>query len=306
MKRANEVFSGINHVPSAHASDHITEGCIVLEGGALLGLYTAGVLDGLMLSDLNFRSTIGVSAGAMFGFCYVAGQIGLGARFNLQNRYNPQYIGVPAALKAHSPFNVQYAFDDSHLGTPFDAERFYKADRRFIAVACCVDTAETVYFEKGKCRDIFLGIQASATIPVVSGPVRINGKRYLDGGTSMNLPYEWAFEQGYEKVLVVKTRERSYRKAAAGMMKEKLFRTLYRNDPAFAELLVTQSDRYNRQCEVLDELEKQGRVFVIAPSRQISYDPLERDVEKLGRIYFQGLRDAKKYREDLKAYLRRP
>ena len=141
---AEILWKNQSHV-NRRAGEEITQGCIVLEGGALLGLYTAGVLDGLMLMGINMQTTIGVSAGAMFGMGYVSGQIGREAKFNLSNRFNQRYIGAGAEFYDHSFFSLPYLFDDSHYDEPFDAERFYKPERRFLAVATDCNTGQPAF-----------------------------------------------------------------------------------------------------------------------------------------------------------------
>lgn len=299
----HRVYSKIDKVPGGRAGEEITQGCIVLEGGALLGLYTAGVLDGLMLMGINMQTTIGVSAGAMFGMGYVSGQIGREAKFNLSNRFNQRYIGAGAEFYDHSFFSLPYLFDDSHYDEPFDAERFYKPERRFLAVATDCNTGQPAFFEKGKCKNIFEGIRASATIPVLSAMVEIDGGKYLDGCCSVNIPYQWAFDEGFEKIVVVRTKEREYRQQIFTELEKQMVRARYHSYPKLAEAFAGSAERFNQECDELDRLEEEGKIFVIAPSRVITHHRAELDVEKLGRLYHLGLRDARKAEKDLKAFL---
>ena len=298
-----KVYSRIDKIPSGRAGDTITPGCIVLEGGALLGLYTAGVLDALMLMDINLQTTVGVSAGAMFGCGYVAGQIGRGAKFHLSNRFNHRYIGAGAEFFDHSYFSLPYLFDDSNYDEPFDAERFYRPERRFAAVATDCETGRPAVFEKGRCKNIFEGIQASSTIPILSSMVEIDGGKYLDGCCSVNIPYQWAFDEGFEKIVVVRTKEREYRQQIFTELEKQMVRARYHSYPKLAEAFAGSAERFNQECDELDRLEEEGKIFVIAPSRVITHHRAELDVEKLGRLYHLGLRDARKAEKDLKAFL---
>lgn len=299
----HRVYSKIDKIPQGNAGDTITEGCIVLEGGAMLGLYTAGVLDGLMLLDINMQTTIGVSAGAMFGMGYVAGQIGREAKFNLSNRFNQRYIGAGAEFYDHSFFSIPYLFDDSHYDEPFNAERFYRTDRRFLAVATDCMTGRPAFFEKGKCKNIFDGIRASATIPILSAMVEIDGGKYLDGCCSLNIPYQWALDEGFDHVIVVRTKEREYRQKVFTDVEKQMVRRRYHAFPELAETFAQSAERFNEECDELDRLEAEGKVFVIAPSRVITHHRAELDVEKLGALYRLGLHDAKHAAKKLREFL---
>lgn len=298
-----KIYSRLDQVPRTEASDHIIPGCMVLEGGSFRGLYTGGVLDFLMENDINLAATVGVSAGALNGYNYAAGQIGRASRFNLSYRHDGNYVGFPAVLRNKGIFGFDLLFDDSRNNDPLNMERFLDAKRRFAAVATDCLTGEAVYFEKGTCPDIFQGIRASASMPVFSAMVPLAGGKYLDGGCSVNIPFQWALDQGFEKIVVVRTRDRSYRKPEASGSGAALQKFLYHRYPAFLEKLMESSARYNAECDAVDELERQGRIFVIAPSSPVTVKRLESDMEKLGALYWQGRSDAEAQLEDLKRYL---
>lgn len=296
------VYSGVDQLPSGRASGGITNGCMVLEGGAFRGVYTSGVLDALMEAGINLQCTIGVSAGAMNGVNYVTGQIGRSARVNLQYRRDPRYVGLHACHVNHGIIGFDFVFGAYNEMDPLDQEALYHGGRRFVAVAANCRTGETEYFETGKCKNILKAIQASASMPYVSRPVLVDGVPCLDGGCTDKIPFGWALRNGYEKVVVVRTRPNDYRKEVHERS-AKLARRVYRKYPAFAEAL-GQSDRsYNRQCDLLQQLRRQGRVFVISPSEPVTIGRLEKDMEKLGRLYHLGYADARRQLEDLRAYL---
>ena len=147
------------------ASDNLITGCLVLEGGAFRGLYTQGVLDYWMLNDINISDVIGVSAGALSAVAYVTGQIGRSARVNIGYRHDTNYIGVGAIRRAHSPINLDFLIHDYDRIEPLDMERFNDPRRRLVAVATDCGTGKTVYFERGKCSDMFTALKATATMP---------------------------------------------------------------------------------------------------------------------------------------------
>ena len=209
---SEKVYSHLSEIPSGHASNDLIEGCLVLEGGAFRGLYTQGFLDAMMLCGLNFSCVIGVSAGALSGVNYVSGQIGRLARINLGFRHDSRYVGAKAVAHSFSIIDVGFLTEDRHILEPFDQGRFDSPDQRFVAVVTNCLTGETEYHEKGKCEDIMRAVRASATMPYISPMVDIGGIPYLDGGCSCKIPYEWALDQGYSKIVVVKTRELGFRK----------------------------------------------------------------------------------------------
>ncbi|MCR5304288.1 MAG: patatin family protein [Lachnospiraceae bacterium] len=296
-------YSGIEDIPEGRASRNITEGCLAVEGGSLRGLYASGVLDAFMLNDINLRTYIGVSAGAMCGFSYISGQIGRTARFNLSNRFNQQYIGLLAYAENLSPFGFKYAFSDRSNVEKFDMDRFMEEDRRYIAVATDIDSVEPVYFEKGHTEDIFMAIRASATLPTVSRPVTIDGHKYLDGGVTVNIPYRWPVDQDFEKIVVVRTREPSFRKVNADAALVPVMEQIYKSRPRLVEALKDESDRYNREVEELNALQEEGRVYVIAPSEHVTVTRMENDIEKIGSLYLLGLSDGFKQADAVKEYL---
>ncbi len=297
-----KVYSGYNDLPDGRASDHITNGLAVLEGGAWRGMYTQGALDAMMEDDINLSATIGVSAGAMSGMSYVSGQIGRSVRLNLKYRHDSNYTGGRAVLKEHGVTGFTYLFFEMGKEIPLDAERFFSPNRRFVATVTNIDTGETEYMEKGKCPDIFRAIQASATVPYVSEAVEIDGKRYLDGGISQKIPLDWALAQPEEKKIIIRTRDRSYRKPLrSGNRAAKL--EYGKRYPNLMMDLYEEAAHYNILLNRIDQLEEMGKVFVLAPSRPVTISRFEGDVEELGALYWLGYNDARAAAPAMKEYL---
>ncbi len=295
-----KVYEKLNDIPEGHARGGLTKGCLVIEGGAFRGLYNQGVMDFFMENNLNFECVIGVSAGAMAGLNYAAGQVGRSARCNLEFRHDPDYIGALALVHAHSPLNIDFAIQPNDKLDKLDESTFYDPARRFVAVATDCRSGKTVYFEKGKCRDILSAIKASASMPYVSPMVEVDGKLCLDGGCSCHIPYRWAIEQGYENIVVIKTRERGYRKK---VKKSGMPQRFYKNYPEFASKLESMNSDYNKECDEIDQLEKEGRIFVIAPSEHVTVKRVEGNMDKLGDLYWLGYEDAKRQLFSLNKYL---
>lgn len=294
-------YDKLYQLPNGNAPHNVTKGCIVLEGGAFRGLYGEGVLDALMQEGINMQCTIGVSAGAMNGLNYVSGQVGRSIRLNLKYRHDNRYVGRKAFMRSNGIIGFDFAFYDLEKEDPFNRKRFFEFNRRFVAVATNCESGETTYFEKGKCKDIFKAVQASATLPFVSKEVMIEGVPYLDGGCSNKVPFEWALHEGYEKVIIVRTRPKNYRRTIQS--KISIEKVLYKKYPNLASILASSNERYNQQCDEIDRLEKEGRVFVIAPSQPVKISRLEKDIDKLADLYYQGYYDTKKLMQQIKDYI---
>ena len=289
-------------IPRKQAPDTIISGCIVLEGGGFRGMYTSGVLDCLMEQGINFSCTVGVSAGALNGLNYAAGQIGRSARFNLQYRWDSRYVGVQAYRANHGIIGFDFVLDEYNRFDPLNAEVFYRQDRRFVAVATSCLTGKAEYFEKGKCRELMKAVQASASIPYVSRPVEVEGVPCLDGGCADRVPFQWAVDQGYEKILVVRTRTRDFR-AEPNPRASHVAKRFYWRHPEFSQVLAETDEIYNRQCDRMEELEAQGRIFYLTPSEAPDVKVLEKDLGKLLSLYQLGYRDAQAQLPALRAYL---
>ena len=292
----------MSQIPRKQAPDTLVPGCIVLEGGGFRGMYTSGVLDCLMEQGINFSCTVGVSAGALNGLNYAAGQIGRSARFNLQYRWDSRYVGVQAYRANHGIIGFDFVLDEYNRFDPLNAEVFYRQDRRFVAVATSCLTGKAEYFEKGKCRELMKAVQASASIPYVSRPVEVEGVPCLDGGCADRVPFQWAVDQGYEKILVVRTRTRDFR-AEPNPRASHVAKRFYWRYPEFSQVLAETDEIYNRQCDRMEELEAQGRIFYLTPSEAPDVKVLEKDLGKLLSLYQLGYRDAQAQLPALRAYL---
>ena len=296
-----KTYSRIDELPTGTASDKITEGCLVLEGGGWKGLYTLGVTDALMKYDINMQSVVGISAGALSAIGYIAGQIGWSARIDLSYRHDKEYVGIGAMKRDHGVTGFSYLYGDILDELPLDKKRLMDSSRRLAVGVTNMLTGETEYMEKGKCN-LSAAVRASATVPYVSRPVVIGGIPYLDGGCSTKIPYPWAVKEGFEKIIVVKTREWAYKRKeephkAAGI--------LYRKYPKFKEAINKANADFNRMTEELFTEYNEGRIYVIAPSEPVEVTRFEGDVEKLGDLYWLGYNDTKKQIEEIKEYLER-
>lgn len=296
----NKAYSRYDDLPVGQASDQLTNGCLVLEGGAFRGLYTQGFLDAMMLHNINLSCVIGVSAGALGGMNYVSGQIGRSARINLGFRHDSRYVGIRAFLHSRSILDVSFLTEDREIFEPLDEARFLRQEQRFIAVTTDCETGETAYFEKGKCSDIMEAIRASATMPYISPMVQLDGRPHYDGGCSCKIPYQWAIDNEWEKIVVIKTRELGYRRAEK--LDDRAYR-FYPRHPKFADSQAHSNILWNHQCDEIEQLHKEGRLYRIAPSEPVTVGRIESDVEKLGELYWLGFSDCENELPALIQYL---
>ena len=277
---------------------------LVLEGGALRGMYTSGVLDTFLKNNMEFECVAGVSAGALNAMSYISKQPGRSAKINLEYCDDPRYIGRKAFIKNKGIIGYDYLFGDiSENKVPFDYKSFENTNQRFIIVTTNCEKAETEYLEKSNCNDLFKAAQASSSMPLASAMVEINNNHYLDGAVTTSIPVKWALEQGYEKVVVVLTRDKAYRKPMLSNKMKKLYKLAYHKYPKLIEKLNTMPERYNKLQEELIDLEKEGKIFIIRPEKEVTVSRLEKDKEKLENLYKEGIAETEKNLDALKEYL---
>lgn len=277
---------------------------LLLEGGSLRGLYTAGALDTLMEEDLYFPAVAGVSAGALNAVNYVAHEPGRSASINLRYRRDPRYFGPMAAVRGGSLFGLNFMLRDIPNVVPFDTETFYHGGQRMVAVATCLQTGKPAYFEKGKTDfDFWDAVRASASLPLVSVPVHIGRFSYLDGGCSCPIPLEWAQVEGYRKIVIITTRHKGFRKTMPGQRMINLYDDFYGDKTLFLATLLTQEVRYNALMDQIDKMEATGQLFVLRPSQPIEIGRFEKNTERLLDLYNRGRREMRDQLDALRAYL---
>ena len=297
-----KTWSGIDSVKLSSAPDTIVPGCMVLEGGSFRGCYTSGVLDVLMENGINLQTTIGTSAGALNGYNYVAGEIGRAAKINLGYRHDRRYMGPRTLAKNRGVVGFDFLLNEVEEEIPFNRERFEDPNRRFLVTVTNCETGQVRYCEKGITPDFQKAVQASASMPFVSDMVEVDGVPCLDGGCAVKIPYRWALDNGFEKILVVRTRPREYRRPQETKAFTELTERIYRNYPHLVTLLDNQSEQYNGACRELEQLQEQGKLLMLCPSGSISVSAIEGDMERLGALYLLGRADAKLMLPQIRAY----
>ena len=266
---------------------------LILEGGALRSVYTSGVLDVLMKYKIEANYILGVSAGALTGMNYVSKQPKRSAEINIEYCDNPRYIGMKALRKEKGFIGYDYLFNEiSKKENPFDFETFKMSEQKFISVISNCEKGITEYVEKNDCKDdIFKVVQASSSMPLFSKTVKIGNNHYFDGAVTMPIPVDWALERGHKNILVVLTRDREYRKPEVSNAMKRVYKRVYRKYPKLVEKLCTMPERYNNIKVHINDLEKQGRIMVIAPKTPVTVSRLEKDKEKLKKLYEDGKND---------------
>lgn len=276
---------------------------IVLEGGSLRCMFTAGVVDSFMHENLNADGVFGVSAGALSGINFVSNQPGRTAKINLNYVNDKRYMGVRNLILHRSIFNFDFMFGElSDKLVPFDHEALMKSPCEFTAVATNCLTGKPEYFEKSKCGDIYAAVRASASLPLLAPMVNVDGIPCLDGGVSLSIPYRRAIDEGYDKILVITTREHGYRKQPVSGATARAYARFYHKYPNLVRSLLKVPRRYAKELDEIDRLEAQGRIFVIRPPKPITIRRTEKDTAKLQALYDEGKAAFAKQFDTLKKY----
>lgn len=274
---------------------------LVLEGGGMRGMYTAGVLDFLMEQHIKFDEVSAVSAGAAFGVNYFSNQKGRAIRYNKKYNGDKRYISVSSLIKTGNLVNTDFVYGvvPRELDI-FDDEEFKKSGIDYFATVTNMETGEAEYIKVESVFEQMDVLRASASLPFVSQPVVINGKKYLDGGVADSVPYKKLIETGCEKIVVILTRDINYKKKK---MKDLPAHLVYHKYPRFMKKLKERHTNYNNSLEMLKDLEKEGKVFVIRPSAPIEISRMEKDPDKLQAVYDFGQKDAAEILPKLLEYL---
>ncbi len=277
---------------------------LILEGGALRGVYTSGVLDVLMLHHVKIPNVVGISAGSLNGLFYVSGQIGNAAELNLNYVRDSRYMGFSNLAKERNFFNFDFVFRDIfHDLIPFDFAAFHDSDIRFWAGVTDCESGDIRFIEKSEYDDFLKVCRASSSIPVMNTPVEIEGREYVDGGIACAVPLFEDIPCESDRLVLVLTRHKGYRKKPVPETVQRIYRRHFRNAPGLVDRLVTAPQRYNERMDKIDALEEEGKAFVIRPRKPVTVSRIEKDVEKLSALYHEGRRDAEFAYQDLLTFL---
>ena len=277
---------------------------LVLEGGAMRGLFTAGVLDTFMENALNFDGLVGVSAGAAFGCNFKSKQIGRTLRYNKKYCNDKRYCSIHSLITTGNIFGVDFCYNKLPMELDvFDSKTFSENPMEFYLVATDVEKGEAVY---KKCNtgigDELMWFRASASMPLVSKIVEADNLKLLDGGIADAVPLKFFQNSGYDKNVVVLTRPKDYVKKKNSLMP--LIKVIYRKYPKFINLIENRYNVYNENTKYINQQEKEGNILVIRPKDALPIGHIEHKSENLQKVYDIGRLIAEKNIENIKYFLK--
>ena len=274
---------------------------LVLEGGGIRGIFTAGILDVLMEEGIEFDGAVGVSAGAAFGSNYKSRQSRRAIRYNLRFAKDPRYSSIRSLLATGNLFNAQFCYHDiPEKHDPFDWEAFYKNPMEFYLVATDVETGKPVYHRCDRAGgDTMEWMRASASMPIVSRPVQIGKYTLLDGGIADPIPFRFMEKKGYDRNVIILTQPLGYRKKKSAPA----IQALLRRYPAVVKTMAVRHRIYNRQLDQIRERELAGKAIVIRPAGDLRIGHTEKNPKELERVYQAGRREAKRQLDKIRTFL---
>ena len=275
---------------------------LVLEGGGMRALFTAGVLDALLdVKELDIDGIVGVSAGALFGANYVSGQKERAIRYNKKYARDKRYMGLHSWITTGNAVNKEFAFYELPFKLDvFDQEKFKESKIDFYVVMTNIENGQAEYV---LIKDVFEQMEylrATSALPFASKIIEINGKKYLDGGISDSIPIDYCQSLGYDKIILVLTRpENSYKEDKLNF----LYKLVYRKYPNLVNRLVNMGKDYEVVLKKIKDLENKEKIFVIRPPKVLKIGRLEKNEDKIQNVYDIGLNTGKKEIDNLLKYL---
>lgn len=275
---------------------------LILEGGAMRGMFTAGVMDVMMENGIRFDGAIGVSAGACFGCNYKSGQIGRVIRYNTKFCADPRYGGIRVLLKEGNIYSTDFCYHEVPLKhDAFDFEAYRQSPMEFYVVATDIESGKPVYH---RCDDFegsgFDWIRASASMPCVSQIVEIDGLKLLDGGISDSVPVRYFESIGYGRNVVILTQPLGYVKKPNRLIP--LMKLPYKHYPKMIDTMARRHIDYNEMLAYIAKGEQEGRLLVIRPEAALDVGRVEKDPEKLRAVYNQGREVALTRLEEIRSF----
>ncbi len=278
---------------------------LVLEGGAHRTAFSCGVMDALLDAKIYADYVIGSSAGITYGTSYVSKQLGRNREMLRRFVRNPNYAGVRHLLnpKNRAYYNLRFVFDTiPNKLLLFDYAAYEAFEGEAFAAVTNIRTGEAEYLPVTAEDPQWKVLQATCALPLMFQPIEINGEKYADGGVADSIPFEKAIADGCDKIIVVLTRERGYRKEAESMMRFAAKRQ-QKKYPQYARAMLKRHEQYNECIKLLSELEENGSVYVIAPTDTLGVGRTDKRVDKLMALYAQGYALTMQQMQALRQYL---
>ena len=275
---------------------------LVMEGGAMRGLFTAGVLDVFMENSIEFPTAVGVSAGAAFGCNLKSRQIGRVLRYNKRFCRDKRYCSMQSLVKTGDLFGADFCYRElPETLDPFDKETYEQNPMAFYVVCTDVLTGKPVYKRVDKAdEEGFLWMRASASMPMVSTPVNVGGYTLLDGGMSDSIPLRFIQSLGFDRSIVILTQPRDYVKKPNNPA---LTRIGLRRYPAMIRVMDERHNMYRFERDYVFESERQGKTLALCPDGDLGISRTEHDPDKLQQAYDEGRRVALRELENIKAFI---
>ena len=274
---------------------------LVLEGGAMRGLYSAAVLDVFMENNINADILYGVSAGALFGLNYKSRQIGRALRYNLKYAHEKNYMGLYSLITTGDIMNREFCFQKLVYELDrLDFETYKNNPVDFYAVVTNLETGNPEYIKIEDAQKDMEYFRASGSMPFVSKPVGVNGNFYLDGAVSDAVPFKKALETGCKKIIVILTRPSGYRKKYSPLP----YKLFYKDFPNFIETAKNSYKKYNETMELIEKYESENKIIVLRPSELVKMKRVEKDRKKLQRMYDLGISDCRAKLDEIKEYIK--
>jgi len=285
-------------------SDILEKAALILEGGALRSFFTSAILDFFIEHDVEFEYVHGVSAGTLCAMNYISKQRNRSANINLHFLHDKRYISVSNLWNNGGIFNLDFLFSPECFAySPFDWDAYRQSQQIFEITATNCESGQAHVFRKEQNNDQVEAIKASSSIPLLSDIRIIDDQPYLDGGIADSIPYKRAQQLGYDKIVVVMTRDINYRKPENGAAMNNLVKQRYKQYPNFVHSFIDRPKHYNQALTEIENLEKQGEIFVLRPEDPVTVSRFERDNTKLIDLYHKGTEAIVEQMPALKKYL---
>lgn len=278
---------------------------LIMEGGAMRGMFTGGVIDVFMENNIEFDAAAGISAGAVFGSNFKSKQIGRSIRYNKKYCNDPRYCSIRSLIKTGDMYGVDFCYRElPEILDPFDRETFEKNPMEFYLGATDVNTGKCVYHKciDGKDADL-RWMQASASMPLVARPVLVDGYTLLDGGIADSVPFKYMESIGYDRNVIVLTQPKGYQKTKSAALP--FVKLLLGKYPKIVEAISKRHEMYNSQMKEIDIREKNGFSFVIRPPEALGISRIERNPDELERVYQMGRDEAKRQLPKMLEFLKK-
>lgn len=277
---------------------------LILEGGGMRGIYTAGVLDFFIEKNIEVDITIGVSAGSCHASSYLSKQYKRAYNATVDYINDKRYLSFSNLIKTGSIFGMDFMFNKipNELNI-YDYDTFAKSKSKFVVVATNCETGSPEYFELKDLKKEIIYMQASCSIPMFANIVEIDDFKLVDGGVSDSIPIEYSLNQGYKKNIVVLTRDITYKKNKQKFLP--IVNKKYKKYPNLVKAIENRHLNYNKSLNLVNKLEKDGYVLVIRPKKPVNVSQIEKNAKKLTALYEEGYDDAKELYDKILDFIKK-